>query len=262
MSAVHYQIHSDSPDKPWLMLIHGLFGSVDNLSALRRQFTPLFQVLSIDLPDHGKSAFTQTFSFERYAELISRLVQSVDINHLSIVGHSLGGKVAMQLALNQHQLISHLIVLDIAPVEYTARHSKVFQGLNNVVLASLTSRKKADAALSQYVEDSSTRQFLLKSLYNENDIWKWRFNIALLQRDYARLSAAITSVQPYLGPVLFIKGEHSDYLLPEHRPAVVELFPNSQSKMISSTGHWLHAEKPLLCGKIIHSFFSNNEPLY
>ena len=92
MSAVHYQIHSDSPDKPWLMLIHGLFGSVDNLSALRRQFTPLFQVLSIDLPDHGKSAFTQTFSFERYAELISRLVQSLDINHLSIVGHSLGGR--------------------------------------------------------------------------------------------------------------------------------------------------------------------------
>ena len=256
MNTVYYQIHSDSPDKPWLMLVHGLFGSLDNLSALRRQFTESFQVLSIDLPDHGKSAFTQAFSFAQYSNLISELVDSLEIKQLSIVGHSLGGKVAMQLALNQHELISHLIVLDIAPVEYTARHSNVFQGLNNVVLANITSRKEADTSISKYVEDSSTRQFLLKSLYNENDIWKWRFNIELLQKDYSKLSAAIISAQPYVGPVLFIKGELSDYLLSEHRDAVVELFPNSQSKMISGTGHWLHAEKPELCAKLIMAFLS------
>lgn len=254
MTDVHYQIHSDSPDKPWLMLIHGLFGSLDNLSALRRQFTESFQVISIDLPDHGKSAFTQTFSFAHYAKLISELVDSLEIKQLSVVGHSLGGKVAMQLALSQHELISHLVVLDIAPVKYTARHSNVFQGLNNVVLADITSRKEADTALSEYVKDSSTRQFLLKSLYNENDIWKWRFNVALLQKDYAELSAVISSEHPYLGPVLFIKGELSDYLLPEHRAAVIQLFPNSQSKMISGTGHWLHAEKPEICAKIILAF--------
>ena len=167
----------------------------------------------------------------------------------------------MQLALNQHELISHLVVLDIAPVKYTPRHSNVFLGLNNVVLADLTSRKEAETALSKYVEDSSTRQFLLKSLYNENDVWKWRFNVALLQKDYANLSEAITSVQPFEGPVLFVKGENSDYLLPEHREAVTQLFPNSQSKMIRGTGHWLHAEKPQLCGKTIRTFFSNHLPL-
>jgi esterase len=254
MSSVNYQIHSDCPNKPWLMLIHGLFGNLDNLSALRRQFTELYQVLSIDLPDHGKSAFTQTFSFDQYAKLIFELVQSLEIEKLSIVGHSLGGKVAMQLALNQHELISHLIVLDIAPVEYTSRHSNVFQGLNNVALTDITSRKEADLALSKYIEESSTKQFLLKSLYNENNIWKWRFNLELLLRDYTKLSAAITSVQPYLAPVLFIKGEDSDYLLPEHKKAVVQLFPNSQYKMISGTGHWLHAEKPDSCAKIVLAF--------
>jgi esterase len=258
MSAVHYQIHSDSPNKPWLMLIHGLFGSLDNLSTLRRQFTESFQVLSIDLPDHGKSAFTQTFSFVGYANLISDLVHSLDIKQLSVVGHSLGGKVAMQLALNQHELVKHLVVLDIAPVKYTARHSNVFQGLNNVDLANLTSRKEAETALSIHIEDTSTRQFLLKSLYHINDVWKWRFNIAILQSDYAKLSSAITSDLPYLGPVLFVKGELSDYLLPEHRKVVLQLFPNSQSKMIRGTGHWLHAEKPQLCGKVIDAFFSSN----
>jgi len=258
MTPVNYQIHSDSADKPWIMLIHGLFGSMDNLSALRRQFTKSFQVLSIDLPDHGKSAFTQTFSFEQYANLISELLDSLEIKQLSIVGHSLGGKVAMQLALKQQSLISHLIVLDIAPVAYTPRHSIVFQGLNNVVLADISSRKEAETALSAHIEDSATRQFLLKSLYNENDMWNWRFNLALLQKDYAKISAAITSVDPYMGPVLFIKGEHSDYILLEHKQAVLQLFPNSQSKMIRGTGHWLHAEKPQLCVKIIRSFFSSN----
>jgi esterase len=236
------------------MLIHGLFGSLDNLSALRRQFTEFFQVLSIDLPDHGKSSFTQSFSFDQYAKVISELIGSLGIKELSIVGHSLGGKVAMQMALNQHELIRHLVVLDIAPVKYTPRHSNVFQGLNNVVLGELTSRKKAETALSEYVEDSSTRQFLLKSLYHENDIWKWRFNVALLQKDYVKLSDAITSIQPFEGPVLFVKGENSDYLLSEHRETVLQLFPNSQSKMIRGTGHWLHAEEPLLCGKIIRTF--------
>lgn len=256
MTPVNYQIHSDSEDKPWIMLIHGLFGSLDNLSALRRQFTGSFQVLSIDLPDHGKSAFTETFSFEHYAELISELVASLNIKRLNIVGHSLGGKVAMQLALNQHELISHLVVLDIAPVKYHARHSNVFQGLNNVALADITSRKEAEAALSEFVKDSSTKQFLLKSLYTENDIWQWRFNLELLQTDYSKLSGAIESEQPFDGPVLFIKGEQSDYLLPEHKQAVIKLFSNSQSKMISGTGHWLHAEKPELCAKIILAFLT------
>jgi esterase len=254
MSTVHYQIHSDSPNKPWIMLVHGLFGNLDNLSALRRQFTEFFQVLSIDLPDHGKSAFTQTFSFVHYAKLISELVDSLEIKRLSVVGHSLGGKVAMQLALDKYELISHLVVLDIAPVKYTARHSNVFQGLNNVVLAKLTSRKNAETALSAYVEDSPTRQFLIKSLCYENNIWKWRFNLKMLQKDYTMLSAAITSVQTFSNPVLFIKGESSDYLLPEHRQAIVKLFPNSQSKMINGTGHWLHAEKPVICAKIILAF--------
>lgn len=254
MTEINYQIHSDTPDKPWIMLIHGLFGSSDNLSALRRQLTDTFQVLSIDLPNHGKSAFTHTFNFSEYAQRITDLIVSLKIKQLDIVGHSLGGKVAMQLAINQHELISHLIVLDIAPVEYSARHTNVFQGLNNVVLSDITSRKQADIALSEYVLDVSTRQFLLKSLYNENDTWKWRFNLELLEKDYAKLSAAIEAVQPYLGKVLFIKGQNSDYLLPVHEKTVLKLFPDSRSKMVNNTGHWLHAEKPELCAKIILAF--------
>ncbi len=254
MDMVNHQVSTDCPDKPWIMLIHGLFGSLDNLSALRRQLTKSFQVLSVDLPDHGKSEFTQSFSFVHYARHITELVYKLNITQLSIVGHSLGGKVAMQIALDQHELISHLIVLDIAPVAYLPRHTNVFQGLRNVELSDTTSRKGADVALSKYVVESSTRQFLLKSIYNENGIWRWRFNLELLEKDYAKLSSAIYSVQPFLGPVLFIKGGNSDYLLPEHKSSVVKLFPNSRSRVVTDTGHWLHAEKPELCAKLMLAF--------
>jgi esterase len=254
MSKIHHQIHSADNTKPWLMLIHGLFGSLDNLTALRRQFTDDYQVISIDLPDHGKSSFTDSFSFENYAQLVFELVQSLNIQQLSVVGHSLGGKVAMQLALQHSELIRQLVVLDIAPVKYAARHSNVFNGLNNVNLSTLQSRKDADNALAVYVEEVSTRQFLLKSLYNQDDIWQWRFNLPMLQQDYAQLSEAINSDTTFNGPVLFIKGELSDYLLPEHRDTVVKLFPSSQSKMVSNTGHWLHAEKPEVCAKLIRHF--------
>jgi esterase len=258
MSTLHHQIHSDNSNKPWILLIHGLFGNLDNLSALRKLFTEQFQVLSIDLPDHGKSACTDSFSFEQYTKLIVELLTELDITETSIIGHSLGGKVAMKLALNQPRLINHLVVIDIAPSRYEARHNNVFQGLNSVDLSTLESRKQADTQLNRYIAESSTRQFLLKSLYHENQQWKWRFNLTLLHRDYEQLSQAITSKTSFNKPVLFIKGQNSDYLSLAHRPYILELFPKSQSKIISDAGHWLHAEKPTLCYKIACTFILNN----
>ena len=240
-----------------MMLIHGLFGNLDNLAGLRRQFSDDYQILSVDLPDHGKSPYSQHFSFEEYSKQCVELLASLEINQINIIGHSLGGKVAMQIALSHPDLVTQLVVLDIAPVKYTSRHSNVFQGLNNVNLVELTSRKEADIALSAYVVEASTRQFLLKSLYQEKERWHWRFNLQLLQQEYSKLSAAIESKLPFSRPTLFVKGENSDYLLAEYKDAVLALFPNIQLKMISNTGHWLHAEKPELVAKVIKSFLNN-----
>lgn len=254
MPSVNYQIHSNDTSKPWVVLIHGLFGSLDNLSGLRRLLTEQFQVLSVDLPDHGRSDFTEEFSFKNYAQLISQTITELHINQATLVGHSLGGKVAMKIALSSPSLVKHLAILDIAPVSYSPRHGNVFTGLNAVDLPSLENRKQAEQALSQHIEEAGVRQFLLKSLYNQDDGWHWRFNLTLLQRDYVRLSAAIESNVPYTGPVLFIKGQLSDYLLSEHKAATLKLFPSSQSKMIKGVGHWLHAEKPNDCFDMVLAF--------
>lgn len=259
MPNIHYQIHSNDTSKSWVVLVHGLFGSLDNLSGLRRLFSTDYQVLSIDLPDHGKSAHSATFAFNHYAEQLTQLLNELAITKVILVGHSLGGKIAMKMVLDSPSLITQLIVLDIAPVKYFPRHTEVFKGLNNINLSQLTSRKDADALLSEFIEEGSTRKFLLKSLYNKNDQWCWRFNLQVLQRDYHKLSAEITSNTSYEGPVLFIKGGLSDYLLLEHKSTILELFPNSQSRIISDTGHWLHAEKTNICYKLIIKFIHKNK---
>lgn len=256
MSQIHYQIYPLAEAKPWVLLIHGLFGSLDNLSGLRRGLETDYNVLSIDLPDHGKSMASTKFSFDDNALLIIDLIKRLKINKISIIGHSLGGKIAMKIALNAPQMVTCLVVMDIAPVAYLPRHDAVFTGLQSVPLDNITSRQDAELFLKQSIEEASTRQFLLKSLYQDDDGWHWRFNLPLLKRDYAEIIQEINADIPYLGPTLFIKGELSDYLLPQHREKILSLFPNSQSKLIGGTGHWLHAEKPSVCIKMINLFFN------
>ncbi|MFT4938596.1 MAG: esterase [Paraglaciecola sp.] len=223
---------------------------------LRRELENNFQILSVDLPDHGKSQFTDSFSYQHYAHLIIALLDELDIRQPSIVGHSMGGKVAMTMALAYPDRIVSLVLLDIAPVAYQPGHTNVFEGLNNIKLATLSERRQADEILARTIDEPGVRQFLLKSLYQADNKWHWRFNLELLYRDYAKLSAAIVSSQAYKGPTLFVKGEHSDYLKSEYRNAVLALFPSSTSKLVGGTGHWLHAEKPAVCGRIITDFLS------
>lgn len=224
---------------------------------LRRELQKQFQVLSIDLPDHGKSDYTDKFSFDGYAKAIVVKLEQLGINASAMIGHSLGGKVAMQLALTHPQLVTKLVILDIAPVSYTPRHESVLAGLQAVDLATIEQRKDADQTLSQYITEPGIRQFLLKSLYQQDDHWRWRFNLSLLSRDYPLLSQGISSQTPYPNPVLFLKGELSDYLTAASRSKVLALFPDSRLKTIVDAGHWLHAQQPKTCAKHITTFLLN-----
>lgn len=253
---VNYVIHQDNPDKPWLMLIHGLFGSLDNLAVVRRELQQEFNVLSVDLPDHGKSARTTTFSFENYADKLNHLLTFLNIDDIFVIAHSLGGKVAMKLSLLYPDKINRLVLADIAPVRYQARHQNVMAGLSNVDLENTQDRNHANEQMAKYIVEPGVRQFLLKSLYQENNRWLWRFNLALLERDYTLLSDAIDSDQQFVKPVLFIKGGNSDYLLPEHQAPIAKLFPDSRAKVIQNTGHWLHSEKPNIFNRLAKAFLT------
>jgi esterase len=236
---------------PVVVLLHGLFGSSDNLSVIRRHLEQNYRVINIDLPDHGKSSRSVDFSFNNYAEKVILTLHMLDISTASIVGHSLGGKIAMWIAYLQPQLVEKLIILDIAPVQYEPRHQSVLKGLKAVPLETLKSRKDAESIMSNFIEDTGTRAFLLKSLYENSGKWHWRFNLELLARDYNLLSDwPLHEQKIYLKEMLFIKGEESDYILSEHQAIIMKQFPKAKAKLVKA-GHWLHAQKPQIVNSLI-----------
>jgi esterase len=240
-----------SPNQSSVVLIHGLFGSGDNLSVIRRHFEATHHVISIDLPDHGRSPQSQCFSFDTWAHQIINTIRSMHIDSAFIIAHSLGGKIAMRAASLAPELIDKLAVMDIAPVKYESRHNNIIDGLNNVTLDKIADRKDAMAQLSEYVKDPGTRSFLLKSLYqNETKEWQWRFNLSLLVRDYELLSDWPFKGTLFSGDITFIKGTNSDYITAAHQATIMAQFPNAKAKIIDA-GHWLHAEKPQLVNTLL-----------
>lgn len=242
---LHFKLSKASESSPWLLLIHGLFGSADNLAVVKRHFEKSHNIVSIDLPDHGLSPWNDSFSFDDTVDSIIALLNSEKIKTTAVLGHSLGGKIAMLLALKYPDRVSHLIVADIAPAQYEHRHQAVFDGLKNVPLNKIQGRNDAQSYLSQYIKEPGVRQFLLKSLYKtDSGEWQWRFNLDGLIKSYPHIIDWPQSNLKYDGITCFIKGGKSDYINASHRSAITKYFPNAKAHIIEGTGHWLHAEKP------------------
>jgi len=248
-----------------VLMIHGLFGSLENLAGVAKQLSAEREVYLIDLPNHARSAHTNDTSHGKMADAVAAWMQEHNLECADIVGHSLGGKVAMQLALTTPSLVRHLVVIDIAPAHYTPHHTEVFDGLNSLDLKRVSNRREADAHMIQFVPNADVRSFLLKNLVkntdasvdNKDNAFMWRFNLPVLSRDYALLIQG--NVQAvFAGRVLFIKGGHSDYIIESYRHDIVSRFPHAAVKVVNDTGHWLHAEKPVVTAGIISRFITGH----
>lgn len=218
-----------------------------------------FKVVGLDLLNHGRSAHTEQMSIESMAAAIVAWCTEAGWSEVALVGHSLGGKVAMDIALHHPQFVKALVVADIAPIEYPAGHDDIFRALFSVDLEAISSRRDALETLGQYVTDPGIQQFLLKNLYKTADgRFDWRFNLATLHREYDTLRSFPDYSVQYPGPSLFIKGELSKYIRREHETAIEALFPNFSFKMIEGAGHWLHAEKPVAFTRLVERFLLEN----
>lgn len=242
-----------------VVLIHGLFGSLENLGAVARALQPEYRVVSLDLPNHGRSPWVpeSSMGLAAMAEKVSELLDHLRIERCTLLGHSLGGKVAMELAMAQPERICRLIVADIAPVQYPRRHDGIFAALRALPLSELTNRREADRFLQDKIDEAGVRQFLLKSLYKTDaGDYQWRMNLEGLYLAYHEFVAA-PSDKRYTGPCLFIKGELSDYVLESHRQAVTSRFPNVQLKVMQGCTHWLHAQKPETFARLCLKFLAS-----
>ncbi|MGY3861026.1 alpha/beta fold hydrolase [Aeromonas lacus] len=240
-----------------VILIHGLFGSLDNLGLLARALGEHYRVISVDLRNHGTSFRSNDMSYPAQAADILALMDHLGLDQAAIVGHSMGGKVGMQLAKLASARVSRLVVADIAPVAYPhSRHQNVFAGLNATLAAQPQSRSDAERILAEHIEIAGVRQFLLKSFAKGDDGWQWRFNVPALEENYANIMGWPEDERCFEGPVLFIKGGDSDYMQPQYSEAALAQFPAAKVRVIAGTGHWLHAEKPMLFNKLVVDFLS------
>ena len=242
---------------PPVVLIHGLFGSLENLGGIARILAESATVYSLDLPNHGRSPHHQHMGLSSMAEDVVGWMAEQGLGSADFVGHSLGGKVAMEVALKWPERVRSLVVMDIAPVHYPPHHNDVFAGLRAVNLQEISSRRDAENIMAPYVPEVAVRSFLLKNITRtEGGHFAWRMNLPVIRDNYEKLVSANSDGVAYDGDVLFLKGGDSDYIGEEHRHDILSRFPQAKVKVVANTGHWLHAEKPALVAKLIQQFFS------
>lgn len=228
-----------------LLILHGYFGMSDNWKTLGMKYAEDFQVHLIDQRNHGRSFHSDEFDYELLVEDLHFYIEYHKLEKVSILGHSMGGKVAMLFAVSYPDYVDKLIVADIAPKYYEPHHETILAGLNAVNFEIQYSRKAVEEMLSLYIKDAGVRQFLLKNVYwKEKGKLDYRFNLQSLTDNNSEVGEALPSFTSFDGPALFLKGENSMYILKEDEALIEAHFPNSEIVTISNAGHWLHAENP------------------
>ncbi len=231
---------------PALIILHGFLGSLDNWHTLSTEWGKAgFMVYAIDQRNHGKSPHTATHTIADMAEDLYDFMFDHHIEKATILGHSMGGKVAMFFALKYPEKTEKLIVADMAPRAYKHGHDDVFNAIKNVNLTAIQTRKEAEEAMKPFLGDSGTRQFVLKNLERTTEgRYTWKFNFETLYRDYEDILKPAETTSFYAGKTLFIRGGLSLYIRDKDMELIHTLFPEAKLETINQAGHWLHAEKP------------------
>ena len=229
---------------PPLIILHGLFGSSTNWKFIAQYLTKSYTVDRVDLRNHGASPWHDTMNYLDMADDVKHFIEQHRLEHAIVLGHSMGGKVAMVLAVRYPALVKSLIVVDIAPVTTDTRHASVVRALGNLNLLAVRGRRDAEVVLSYDVPDAGLRQFLLQNLIRRETGYAWRINLRALADNMTMLADFPVLPGCYSGPTLFVRGGDSNYVEIKHEPVIQQMFPTSVIRTIAGAGHWLHAEKP------------------
>jgi len=228
-----------------LVILHGFLGMGDNWKTLANAYAKEgFEVHLVDQRNHGRSPHDTAFSYELMAEDLKDYLVDKQLERVSIIGHSMGGKVAMRFATLYPECLNKLIIVDIAPKYYPQHHQDILEGLTQISKAKLTSRSDADELLVKYISLKAVRHFLLKNLYwKTQDELNLRLNIKALKDNIEEVGKGLPRNSKYEGEILFLKGGDSDYIQDEDEKDIASHFENFEIKVIKNSGHWVHAEK-------------------
>jgi esterase len=241
--------------QPPLLIVHGLFGSGRNWGAIARRLSGTRDVVTVDMRNHGDSLRMPAQGYPEMAEDLAQVI-AAEGRAMDVLGHSMGGKAAMQLALTRPDLVNRLIVADIAPVAYGHDQSKHIHAMRALPLTGPMTRGEADRRLQATVDDPSLRAFFLQSLDLKSDPPRWKLNLDVLEAEMARIVGWPGTGGHFDGRTLFLTGAESHYVRPEHREAIKVLFPKARFAKLPGAGHWLHAEKPREFAETVEVFLS------
>ena len=249
---LNYMTFGDEKSPP-VMIVHGLYGSGRNWGVIAKRLSDQFFVITVDLRNHGDSPWLDTHNYHVMADDLVEVINSLNIKP-NIIGHSMGGKAAMVLALKRPNLVRNLIIADIAPVKYEHDQSQFIEAMQKVDLSKVEKRSDATLALSKFVEDKSLQNFFTQSL--DIKAKRWKLNLKVLRSEMSEILSFPKIESEFSGHSLFLKGEKSDYIKSEHRKLIKSLFTKAKFATFKEAGHWLHAEKPREFESAARLFFS------
>ncbi|MDC9580139.1 esterase [Xenorhabdus sp. PR6a] len=246
--------HFHTPENPQsstpIVLIHGLFGDLNNLGILGRDLQQYYPVIQIDVRNHGISPRMENMDYRDMAQDVLQLLDELNVSKAVIIGHSMGGKIAMTMTAMALERIEKIVVIDMAPVAYPVRrHDRIFAALNNVTASGVQTRQAATEIMRQDIREDGVIQFLLKSFRQG----EWKFNLPVLQKEYEKIIGWET-IPAWHEPALFIRGGNSDYITEVYRENIISQFPQATAWVVAGCGHWVHAEKPEAVLRAIHRF--------
>ena len=224
-----------------LVILHGLFGSADNWFSIAKELEKDFTLYLVDQRNHGDSPHSEEWNYGVMVEDLKELIDEEGLDRIYLMGHSMGGKTAMNFAVEYPERVDRLIVADIAPRYYEVHHQTILEGLNSIKLDQIKSRKEADDQLAKYIDEVGIRQFLLKSLGRNSEGFVWKINLPVITENIEEVGEELDSDGKYEGPTLFLGGSNSNYIRQEDLPDILEHFPNYQIEFVQDAGHWLLA---------------------
>ena len=248
---------------PRVAFFHGLFGQGKNWTRAAKSLADRHRVMLVDMPNHGRSGWTDHLDYVAYADHLAGLFGAND--PVRLVGHSMGGKIAMVLALRHPELVERLVVVDIAPVAYesASEFAGYIAAMQALDLDSFERRSEADAALSEAAPNRTVRSFLLQNLRRDDDGWRWQANLSLLGRELPALGGwpedQLRDTAPYDGRVLWVSGANSSYITDAYAPAMMRWFPRTARITIKDAGHWVHSEQPEVFEEILARFLADRD---
>lgn len=258
MSELHHLVVGSGPHTA--VFLHGLFGQGKNFGSIATSLSDVATSYLTDLPNHGGSPWTETFSLDNQAAVVAEWLYQTFDHPVALIGHSLGGKIAMRVALQAPELIDKLMVVDISPARNVeaAQFVNLVAALRTLDLGAVTSRTQADDELTELIPDRTVRRFLLQNLRQKNGVWFWLPNLDLLADSLHAVGGWPAIDGEFDGPVVWVAGGRSPYILPEHAEPMRRLFPRVRQVTLNNAAHWVHADEPEAFASITRLFLTHD----